>query len=148
GPLSPAALASALSAADVVLLPSLYEGCSFAVLEALACGAPLVTTQTGWVPDLVREVPGFDRYVAKTGDPEAFVVATRQALNGDREAQLAAQAFVAQQHDLNAFTDRWICYLESILGNDCSSSQRRGSAKQRLSGLHERLRSARKPIAR
>lgn len=39
----------------VFLFPSLYEGFGFPVLEALACGAPVVTTTRGSLKDLVSD---------------------------------------------------------------------------------------------
>jgi len=41
--------------ADIFVLPSLNEGMSNAMLEALACGLPLITTKTGGAEELVRE---------------------------------------------------------------------------------------------
>lgn len=41
--------------ADIFVLPSLNEGMSNAMLEALACGLPLVTTRTGGAEELVKE---------------------------------------------------------------------------------------------
>jgi len=40
------------SAADCFLLPSLYEGFGFPVLEAMACGAPVVCTSASSVPEV------------------------------------------------------------------------------------------------
>ena len=42
-----------LRAADVLAMPSSYESFGLVVLEALACGVPVVATPTGCVPDLV-----------------------------------------------------------------------------------------------
>jgi len=40
-------VAELLSAADIFVLPSLSEGCSAAILEASACGLPIVATKVG-----------------------------------------------------------------------------------------------------
>lgn len=42
-------------AADIFVLPSLNEGMSNAMLEALSCGLPLVTTRTGGAMELVKD---------------------------------------------------------------------------------------------
>jgi glycosyltransferase involved in cell wall biosynthesis len=45
-----------LAASDVVVLPSRYEGCSFALIDAVAGDRPIVTTATGCF-DVVGEHP-------------------------------------------------------------------------------------------
>lgn len=43
------------SGAEVFVLPSLYEGFGFPVLEAMACGCPVVTSNTSSLPEVVGE---------------------------------------------------------------------------------------------
>ena len=48
-------VADLLAAADVVVLPSRWEGRPLVVEEALRAGAPLVATSVGGVPDMVGD---------------------------------------------------------------------------------------------
>jgi glycosyltransferase involved in cell wall biosynthesis len=47
-------LAKYYSAADVLLYPTLADNCPLVVLEAQACGLPVVSFNTGGVPELVE----------------------------------------------------------------------------------------------
>jgi glycosyltransferase involved in cell wall biosynthesis len=50
---APEAVAAHLGACDVVLFPSLWEGMPNALLEAMACGRPVVTSDAGGMPEVV-----------------------------------------------------------------------------------------------
>ena len=47
-----------MAAADVVTLPSYMEGCPNVVLEALACGRPVVATDVGGIPEIMSDACG------------------------------------------------------------------------------------------
>ena len=73
----PAADLPALYAgADCVLLPSLYEGFGFPVLEAMACGAPVVCSNVSSLP----EVAGDAALLAPPTDDEALAAAIKRIL--------------------------------------------------------------------
>ena len=47
-----------MAAADLVTLPSYMEGCPNVVLEALACGRPVVATNVGGIPEIMSDECG------------------------------------------------------------------------------------------
>jgi glycosyltransferase involved in cell wall biosynthesis len=67
-----------MAAADLVTLPSYMEGCPNVVLEALACGRPVVATRVGGIPEIMsdecgrlvepRDPPGLSRALASVLD--------------------------------------------------------------------------------
>src|SRR5205823_5031693 len=53
GPRKREELAAWYSAADLFVLATAHEGCPNVVLEALACGTPVVATPVGSIPELL-----------------------------------------------------------------------------------------------
>jgi glycosyltransferase involved in cell wall biosynthesis len=80
-----------LTAADVFCLATAREGCCNAILEALACGLPVVTTRVGGNAEIVRD--GIDGFLVPYFDGPAFAAAIKKAFEHrwDREA-IARQA--------------------------------------------------------
>jgi len=68
-------LASLMSGAEAFCLPSLYEGFGLTVLEAMGCGAPVVVSDRGALPELVGDA---GIVVEPTG--EAVAAALRRVL--------------------------------------------------------------------
>src|SRR5262249_33969305 len=58
GRLSSAQVAEWMRAATLFCLPSHSEGCPNVIVEALACGRPIVATNVGGIPELVDEQCG------------------------------------------------------------------------------------------
>lgn len=57
GPIYPAS--KAMVQARCIILPSLAESLPYAVLEALACGKPVITTNVGGIPEIFDDQKGF-----------------------------------------------------------------------------------------
>lgn len=88
-----------LAACDVFALPSLYEGSSLAVLEAMAAGVPVVSSAIGGTDELIDD--GSSGLLVPPGDAEELAAALRRLLGdaGLRDA-LAAQARERVERDL------------------------------------------------
>ncbi len=85
-------LAGWYSAADVVVLPTFREGCPNVIREAQACGAPVVASRVGGVPELITsDASGL---LVRPGDAEDLAQGLGDALRRgwDREAIATAAA--------------------------------------------------------
>jgi teichuronic acid biosynthesis glycosyltransferase TuaC len=67
-----------MAAADLVTLPSYMEGCPNVILEALACGRPVVATNVGGIPEIMSDDCG---YLVAPGDADALAHALATTLD-------------------------------------------------------------------
>ncbi len=67
-----------MAAADLVTLPSYMEGCPNVVLEALACGRPVVATNVGGIPEIMNSDSG---RLVPARDPAALARALSEVLD-------------------------------------------------------------------
>ena len=56
------------SAADIVAFPSWYEGFGLPALEAMRCGAPVVVSNRGALPEIIGDAA----LIADPDDPDGF----------------------------------------------------------------------------
>lgn len=86
-----------MATADVVLLPSRWEGMPYVVLEAMAAGKPVVATRVDGARDLVEE--GRTGLVVDVGDVDAIAGAVARVLDGELGALDAVGARAAARID-------------------------------------------------
>jgi D-inositol-3-phosphate glycosyltransferase len=86
------------SAADLVVVPSLYESFGLVALEAMACGAPVVASRVGGLQWTVQD--GRSGFLVRRRDPRLFAAAMRLVLEDEalrtslsREAVQVASGF-------------------------------------------------------
>jgi glycosyltransferase involved in cell wall biosynthesis len=89
---TPDRVATWLQAADVFVLASFREGCCNAVLEALACGLPVVTTAVGDNEHYVRTPE--NGFVVPAGELEPLVQAGEAALSRSWNSRNIADSIV------------------------------------------------------
>lgn len=71
-------LADIYRAIDIFVMPSMWEGLSLAMLEAMAAGLPMIATDVGGARDVLGE--GLRGMLAPAGDAEALAMAMRDLL--------------------------------------------------------------------
>lgn len=107
-----------LATCDVFALPSLYEGSSLAVLEAMAARRPVVSSAIGGTDELVED--GADGLLVAPGDADGLAAALRQLLgDADRRATFATRARERVERDFTpaAMTGRVeAIYAELLAG--------------------------------
>ena len=79
-----------MAAADLFCLPSWAEGCPNVVVEALACGRPVISTEVGGIPELVDAA--FKGTLVAPRNPAALAAALDQALSRDWDEAAIAEA--------------------------------------------------------
>ncbi|MBM6937444.1 glycosyltransferase family 4 protein [Pseudoflavonifractor phocaeensis] len=77
-----------LHAADVFFFPSLQEGLPVAVMEAMACGLPIVCSRIRGNTDLIDE--GLGGYLVDAADTAGFTQALTQCITSSSNADMAA----------------------------------------------------------
>ena len=71
GKLGQADVRSWLRAADILMLPSLWENCPYSCLEAMAAGRAIVSSDQGGMPELIEH--GVNGLLARSEVPESFI---------------------------------------------------------------------------
>ncbi len=95
---------------DVLVFPSLFEGFGLVILEALACGLPVITTPHTAGPDVVAE--GEDGFIVPIRSPEA-IASKLELLIQDRD-RLHHMSQTAIQRSRQFSWDR---YGKTVLGH-------------------------------
>lgn len=110
---SDADVAALMAGAACFCLPSLMEGFGLAVAEAMACGAPVVVSDRGALPEVVG-----DAGVIVQPDPAGVESGLRQVLSDPREAGRLRSAARrrAAAFSWDAMAERWLAVLRDAAG--------------------------------
>lgn len=96
GPIDdPARLAAVYAMADAYVLPTLMDNLPNTVLEALACGTPVVAFEAGGVPDCVRH--GENGWLTPVGSVTGLLEGLAHAARGDGDPRSAIAADAARR---------------------------------------------------
>ena len=91
----------------LLVIPSYTEGLPNILLEAMACGTPVLAAPVGAIPDLVQD--GETGFIMETNSPECIAINTIRALDypGLSDIVPRARDQVEQEFSYGAVVDKW-----------------------------------------
>ncbi len=102
---------------DLFVLPSVAEGISNTVLEAMACGLPVVATAVGGNPELVRA--GHTGELVPASDPRALAAVLQKYVDDPTKIRAHGQAArerIEAEFSLEGMVDRYRALYERLAG--------------------------------
>jgi glycosyltransferase involved in cell wall biosynthesis len=117
----------AIDAADIYVMPSFTEGVPRSIVEAMALGKPIVSTNVGGVPELLEG--GEIGLMVAPGDSTVLAAAMLE-IAGDRELRkrLAARGIETARgkYSFAAHLAQLESYLAEVSGPECSATSSEG----------------------
>jgi len=105
-----------LQAADLFVLPSAAEGLSLALLEALACGLPVIATSVGGNPEVIRHLE--TGWLVPPNDPGTLAEAIVTLLEDEKlqgKLRENARAHAVRNYSLVTMADRLLDLYRQVL---------------------------------
>ncbi len=100
---------------DALFIPSVREGCPLAVLEAMACGLPVVGNDCSGIPELVKGGEG--GFLCEIGQIEQYAAAFERLLDDPQRCRSMGEfnrARVEERFTLARMVDQYRCLFESV----------------------------------
>jgi glycosyltransferase involved in cell wall biosynthesis len=113
-----------LRSSDIFLFTTRYEGFPNAILEAMAAGLPVITTNFAGVDELVQD--GANGRIVPIDDVPSTIRALRSYLDDPdsaRKMALAAQNFVRQEFSMQKMVRRTTALYKAILAGECKAGE-------------------------
>jgi glycosyltransferase involved in cell wall biosynthesis len=108
------AIEEVLSVADLFLMPSEKESFGLAALEAMACEVPVISSNTGGLPEL--NVQGITGYLSNVGDVDDMVKNALYILQDENLATFKANALTrAKEFDIIHIVPMYERHYEKVL---------------------------------
>jgi glycosyltransferase involved in cell wall biosynthesis len=112
-------IADLLSASDLVVLPSLWEGLSISLLEAMAAARPVITTSIGSNREVTND--GEAAVLVPPKDPESLAAAIRSLATDEAHRQalgVKGQQVQRERYTMSRMLDAYMGEYERLLGEE------------------------------
>lgn len=108
-------MAGYLNMLKLFILPSHTEGLPGTVLEAMACGTPVLATPVGAIPDIIKN--GETGFIMEDNSPECITENIVRALNDSNLEQITrnARALVEKEFTCEAAVEKYRSVLASLI---------------------------------
>ena len=92
---------------DVLVFPSYCDGFALVLLEALASGMPIISTEATAAPDLIEE--GVEGFLIQSGDLDALRQAMKFCADNPDKIKVMGEAArrCAERFSWDSYGDRW-----------------------------------------
>lgn len=92
---------------DYLLIPSLWEGGPMSLIEALACGLPVITAEVGWVPEMTEGLDYQDVLDFEPGNHRSLqtIITMLVERRAARRARVAGLTWQSYAERLKAFVE-------------------------------------------
>jgi glycosyltransferase involved in cell wall biosynthesis len=102
--------------ADLCVVPSLYETCPYTVLEAMACGRPVVATNVGGIPEIIED--GLTGRLVPKEDSDQLAETIRELLSNPLERERLgknARVHIEKHYSREVIARRYADLLERVI---------------------------------
>lgn len=116
------AIEEVLSVADLFFMPSEKESFGLAALEAMACEVPIITSNTGGLPEV--NIQGVTGYMSEVGDVDDMVKNSLIVLADENLSRFKANALKkAKEFDIKNVVPQYEAFYQKIIDKVALESQ-------------------------
>jgi sugar transferase (PEP-CTERM/EpsH1 system associated) len=103
---------------DIYVQPSFFEGISLTILEAMACGLPVVATQVGGNPEIITDK--YDGILIESDNTDELIQALTLLIKSEERRKILAEqarATIEKRFSLSLMVDNYANLFKGLLKN-------------------------------